>query len=174
MITLRVYAHVHHGLVENCCVAPEQGWAAVMAAAYCAIIWGTWLPQLKRCSLLLPSVTCFHRRGRSLTHSVCHYVTASGTVKLPTGYNPATWMLEVTGGAMATLIPANTAVDWPEHYLISSLALENARQAEVLVQEVRHKHMGCVWVFVDASLPRTLHSLVSGSSQRQVLHFAFP
>ena len=45
-------------------------------------------------------------------------------------------MLEVTGGAMATLIPANTSVDWPEHYMTSNLALENSKQAEVLVEKV--------------------------------------
>lgn len=60
----------------------------------------------------------------------------AGTTKLPVGYNPATWMLEVTGGAMATLIPANASVDWPEHYLASSLALDNAQQAEMLVKQV--------------------------------------
>lgn len=104
---------------------------------------------LMQCALLLPCVTSLRRRGHSIlslslthplthpfTHFVCHCVSAAGTVKLPAGYNPATWMLEVTGGAMATLIPANTAVDWPEHYLTSSLALGNARQAEMLVQEV--------------------------------------
>lgn len=45
-------------------------------------------------------------------------------------------MLEVTGGAVATLIPANTSVDWPAHYLASSLALENTQRAELLVQQV--------------------------------------
>jgi hypothetical protein len=53
------------------------------------------------------------------------------------GYNPATWMLEVTGGAMATLIPPNSNVDWPEHYLQSSLALESGLQADALVKQVR-------------------------------------
>lgn len=38
---------------------------------------------------------------------------------------------------MATLIPANSSVDWPVHYLTSNLALENSQQAEVLVQQVR-------------------------------------
>lgn len=37
---------------------------------------------------------------------------------------------------MATLIPANTSVDWPAHYLASSLALENTQRAELLVQQV--------------------------------------
>lgn len=51
-------------------------------------------------------------------------------------------MLEVTGGAMATLIPANSSVDWPEHYLGSQLALENAQKAEQLVQQVSGQ---CLW-----------------------------
>jgi hypothetical protein len=45
-------------------------------------------------------------------------------------------MLEVTGGAMATLIPANTNVDWPEYYLASNMALENLQQADMLVTQV--------------------------------------
>jgi hypothetical protein len=36
----------------------------------------------------------------------------TGTAKLPPGYNPATWMLEVTGGALATLVAANSNVNW--------------------------------------------------------------
>jgi hypothetical protein len=46
-------------------------------------------------------------------------------------------MLEVTGGAMATLIPANAAVDWPRHYVRSSLCRDNAARADALVQQVR-------------------------------------
>ena len=69
-------------------------------------------------------------------------VAAAGTTPLQAGHNPATWMLEVTGGAMATLIPANTSVNWPDHYLGSQLALENAQQAEVLAQQVRGRGSG--------------------------------
>jgi hypothetical protein len=64
------------------------------------------------------------------------YLYAAGTAKLQAGYNPATWMLEVTGGAMATLTPANNSVDWPATYLASSLCQANATKAEALIEQV--------------------------------------
>jgi hypothetical protein len=60
-------------------------------------------------------------------------------------------MLEVTGGAMATLIPANTSVDWPDHYLGSQLALENAQKAEQLVQQVKGHDQHCSDWHADAA-----------------------
>lgn len=45
-------------------------------------------------------------------------------------------MLEVTGGAMATMTPANMNVDWPATYLASELCKHNLQQAEELVQQV--------------------------------------
>jgi hypothetical protein len=80
---------------------------------------------------------CNLDRGVMVRHLSSLLPVCAGTAPLPAGYNPATWMLEVTGGAMATLIPANTSVDWPAHYMASSLALENAQRAEGLVQQVR-------------------------------------
>jgi hypothetical protein len=43
-------------------------------------------------------------------------------------------MLEVTGGSMAIATACND-VDWPALYASSSLAAENASQAEVLVAQ---------------------------------------
>jgi hypothetical protein len=63
-------------------------------------------------------------------------MAAAGTAKLLSGYNPATWMLEVTGGAMATLTPANASVDWPATYLASQLCQANATKAEALIEQV--------------------------------------
>jgi hypothetical protein len=60
----------------------------------------------------------------------------AGTAKLLPGYNPATWMLEVTGGAMATLTPANASVDWPATHLASGLCQANASKAEALIEQV--------------------------------------
>ena len=60
----------------------------------------------------------------------------AGTAKLQCGYNPATWMLEVTGGAMATLTPANAGVDWPATYMASALCQANATKAEALIEQV--------------------------------------
>jgi hypothetical protein len=45
-------------------------------------------------------------------------------------------MLEVTGGAMATLTPANANVDWPATYLASQLCQANATKAEALIEQV--------------------------------------
>lgn len=45
-------------------------------------------------------------------------------------------MLEVTGGAMATLTPANAGVDWPATYLASALFQANATKAEALIEQV--------------------------------------
>lgn len=67
---------------------------------------------------------------------VLRWSSAAGTSKLLSGYNPATWMLEVTGGAMATLTPANKSVDWPDAYLASQLFMENANTAQALIEEV--------------------------------------
>ena len=56
------------------------------------------------------------------------------------GHNPATWMLEVTGGAMTTLVPANTIVDWPTVYAESPLRLKNDEHIEELISKVRREH----------------------------------
>jgi hypothetical protein len=60
----------------------------------------------------------------------------AGTTPLPSGHNPATWMLEVTGGSMATLVGANKDVDWPSVYQSSALAAANAEKVEELSQQV--------------------------------------
>jgi hypothetical protein len=44
-------------------------------------------------------------------------------------------MLEVTGGSMAIAAACNNSVDWPAVYAASSLAAENAAQAEVLLAQ---------------------------------------
>jgi hypothetical protein len=49
-------------------------------------------------------------------------------------FNPATWMLEVTGGSMSTMV-ASVEMDWPEHYRGGSLASQNDRRADELVAE---------------------------------------
>lgn len=64
----------------------------------------------------------------------------AGTAKLIPGYNPATWMLEVTGGAMATLTPANQNVDWPATYQASALYQANEATAQALIEQVRSVH----------------------------------
>jgi type IV secretory pathway TrbL component len=45
-------------------------------------------------------------------------------------------MLEVTGGAMTTLVPANTSVDWAAVYAESALRLKNDEHMEELIAKV--------------------------------------
>lgn len=59
-----------------------------------------------------------------------------GTHPIKPGYNPATWMLEVTGGSMATTVAANKSVDWPETYSHSELAAHNAAVVDSLMHKV--------------------------------------
>ncbi|PNH10990.1 Pleiotropic drug resistance protein 1, partial [Tetrabaena socialis] len=71
-----------------------------------------------------------------------HYLTSvvAGVEPLPDGYNPATWMLEVTGAAKAVRIKAVQGVEWPQVYSQSALAAENAARATELVEQSRAKH----------------------------------
>lgn len=87
-----------------------------MSGAAHVVLLSTCRGLLLRCSL-------------SLQHK-----TPTGTTPLPAGQNPATWMLEVTGGSMAIATACNS-VDWPALYAASSLAAENAAQADVLVAQ---------------------------------------
>lgn len=64
----------------------------------------------------------------------CNLLLAAGTTPIAAGQNPATWMLEVTGGSMAMVTAANS-VDWPAVYAASSLAAANAAECERLVAE---------------------------------------
>ena len=48
---------------------------------------------------------------------IAYYRAYQGVEPVPLGYNPATWMLEITGGAPQTLIsaaPYNFADEWVE------------------------------------------------------------
>ncbi|KAG2432130.1 hypothetical protein HXX76_009056 [Chlamydomonas incerta] len=70
------------------------------------------------------------------------YLTGAipGVEPLPEGYNPATWMLEVTGAAKAVRIKAVEGADWPALYTGSALAASNAEEAKRLVEESRKAH----------------------------------
>jgi hypothetical protein len=46
-------------------------------------------------------------QGSSSTVNQAPLPPAAGTTPIKAGYNPATWMLEVTGGSMATTATAN-------------------------------------------------------------------
>lgn len=86
--------------------------------------------------LVLESI-CVHMFTILRTFDMLCNNAATGTPPLPLGFNPATWMLEVTGGSMATMVTA-VEVDWPDIYAASALAAAQAARADQLVQEDLH------------------------------------
>lgn len=85
-------------------------------------------------ALKLTASPCFVQLAQT---GECHATLAAavGTTPLQAGHNPASWMLEVTGGSMAIAAACNNSVDWPSVYAASNLAAENAAQAEVLLAQ---------------------------------------
>jgi ABC-type multidrug transport system ATPase subunit len=65
---------------------------------------------------------------------IAHLSGYTGVVPVPTGYNPATWMLEITGGAPQTMIPA-APVDFTAEWPRSQLAAKTATECEALVAD---------------------------------------
>lgn len=55
--------------------------------------------------------------------------------RIKDGANPATWMLEVTGGATSTSGAKAANVDWINYYANSELSAENAAKADRLIEE---------------------------------------
>ncbi|MEW5312137.1 MAG: hypothetical protein WDW38_003787 [Sanguina aurantia] len=64
-------------------------------------------------------------RAAQIVMRAVRNVARSGRTVMPllSGFNPATWMLEVTGGSMATTVVA-VAADWPAIYAASAVAEE--------------------------------------------------
>ncbi|KXZ50448.1 hypothetical protein GPECTOR_16g622 [Gonium pectorale] len=77
--------------------------------------------------------TYFGPVGRNSDDLIAYFSAVPGTPQLPQGFNPATWMLEVTGGSMATVLD-RLDVDWPGLYDSSQLAKRNDERARYLVQ----------------------------------------
>ncbi|CAA0810655.1 ABC transporter G family member 40 [Striga hermonthica] len=59
--------------------------------------------------------------GRHSTHLINYFEEIEGVQKIKDGYNPATWMLEVTTSAQEQLL----GVDFAEHYKKSELYMRN-------------------------------------------------
>ncbi|GFR41754.1 hypothetical protein Agub_g2509 [Astrephomene gubernaculifera] len=76
--------------------------------------------------------TYFGPLGRNSADLIAYFMAVPGTPGLPSGFNPATWMLEVTGGSMATVLD-KVEVDWPGVYAGSELAKRNEARAAELV-----------------------------------------
>eukprot|EP00878_Enallax_costatus_P039821 GHUV01045738.1.p1 GENE.GHUV01045738.1~~GHUV01045738.1.p1 ORF type:complete len:521 (+),score=145.25 GHUV01045738.1:208-1563(+) len=78
--------------------------------------------------------TYFGPLGVESSQLIAYLQSVPGTAPIAPGQNPATWMLEVTGGSMAMVTAANS-VDWPAVYAASSLAAANAAECDRLVAE---------------------------------------
>ncbi|KAK6137135.1 hypothetical protein DH2020_029128 [Rehmannia glutinosa] len=59
--------------------------------------------------------------GRQSTHLIKYFEEIEGVSKIKDGYNPATWMLEVTSSAQELLL----GVDFTDHYKKSDLYMRN-------------------------------------------------
>ncbi|EFJ39882.1 hypothetical protein VOLCADRAFT_40167, partial [Volvox carteri f. nagariensis] len=70
--------------------------------------------------------TYFGPLGLHSADLISYFMAVPGTPALPSGFNPATWMLEVTGGSMATVLN-RVDVNWPELYDKSELAAKVRR-----------------------------------------------
>eukprot|EP00877_Chromochloris_zofingiensis_P010755 jgi/Chrzof1/5933/Cz16g21030.t1 len=83
--------------------------------------------------------TYFGDLGHESSKLIKYLEAVPGTPAIAPGHNPATWMLEVTGGSMATLTQYN-AKDWPALYAGSSLCATNKDTAQRLVAEGAAKY----------------------------------
>lgn len=81
-------------------------------------------------------ISYFGPLGEHSSALIDYLKAVPGTPDLLPGYNPATWMLEVTGGSMATLVEA-VDVDWPSLYEASALAADAKEHADWLVAEAQ-------------------------------------
>ena len=72
--------------------------------------------------------------GENSSNVVSYFRSYDGVVPLTAGYNPATWMLEVTGSSMSTVFKAANN-DFAELYQESSLCTVNTAAANQLVSE---------------------------------------
>lgn len=72
--------------------------------------------------------------GFESRHLIAYLERQPGVHGIRPGSNPATWMLEVTGGSMATIYEA-ADVDFPAVYAASELRKENDATAERLMEE---------------------------------------
>ncbi|MEW5311977.1 MAG: hypothetical protein WDW38_003643 [Sanguina aurantia] len=83
--------------------------------------------------------TYFGPLGHQSMHLVSYLEAVPGVSRIHDGVNPATWMLEVTGGAVSVGTKAVQA-DWPTLYLSSELSSSNAEHAASLVRSQRTSH----------------------------------
>lgn len=77
--------------------------------------------------------------GRQSTHLIKYFEAVQGVPKIKDGYNPATWMLEVTSSAQELLL----GVDFVDHYKKSELygLVEFRNTNEIFPFIIQFSHM---------------------------------
>ncbi len=81
-------------------------------------------------------LTYFGPLGEHSSELISYLESYPGVNSIRPGYNPATWMLEVTGGSMATTFKA-ADLDFPEEYAVSELKTRNGREGDAIVARTR-------------------------------------
>ena len=76
-------------------------------------------------------LTYFGPLGHESSNLISYLESYPGVQPIKASYNPATWMLEVTGGSMATTFKA-AAIDFPEAFLESELRASNIKKMDEL------------------------------------------
>lgn len=81
-------------------------------------------------------LTYFGPLGEHSQDLISYLEGYNGVTPIKPGYNPATWMLEVTGGSMATSFkPAD--LDFPDEYLNSELRIKNLALGDEIVSKTK-------------------------------------
>jgi hypothetical protein len=78
-------------------------------------------------------LTYFGPLGRESCNLISYLESLPGVEPIRPGYNPATWMLEVTGGSMTTTFTA-AGLDFPQTYADSELQKTNMRRMEEILR----------------------------------------
>ncbi|KAL4427934.1 hypothetical protein ABPG75_002023 [Micractinium tetrahymenae] len=81
-------------------------------------------------------LTYFGPLGAESGDLIAYLQAQPGVEPIQPGYNPATWMLEVTGGSMSTVFKSS-GLDFPAIYAVSALCSENEARMGRLVEEGR-------------------------------------
>eukprot|EP00887_Chlorella_sp_A99_P006644 scaffold3.g6644.t1 len=84
-------------------------------------------------------LTYFGPLGFESADLIAYLEAQPGVPPITPGYNPATWMLEVTGGSTSTAFKSSSG-DFPAIYAASQLKRDNDARAEALVAEGRAAH----------------------------------
>lgn len=79
--------------------------------------------------------TYFGSLGKESVDLIDYLQSQPGVSPIGAGQNPATWMLEVTGGSLALSGASAAPVDWPQLYKEGELYQRQLAAAQVLVEE---------------------------------------